>query len=78
MESYKEALAAYLKSDGSTQAALADAISKTQAAVSRYATGERFPDSKTARDIDEKTNGAVPLTLWQREAAQRIGLDVAA
>lgn len=74
MDTYQAALAEYLKPDTRKQADLAEAIGKSQAAVSRYATGERFPAAPTARDIDRVSGGAVPFELWQREAAQRIGI----
>lgn len=74
MASYSEAISAYLDMPDRGQAALAGAIGKTQAAVSRYATGVRFPDADTARAIDRATDGGIPFSLWQMEAARRIGL----
>jgi predicted transcriptional regulator len=74
MDSYRTALAEYLKPDTRKQAELAVALGKSQAAVSRYATGARFPRSTTAKDIDRITGGAVPFELWQAEAAQRFGI----
>lgn len=74
MDTYQAALAEYLKPDTRKQAELASAINRSQAAVSRYVTGERFPGALTAREIDRATGGAVPFEMWQREAAQRIGI----
>lgn len=73
MSTYKDALRQFLDGE-ETQGALAAQIGKTQASVSRYAAGARFPDVGTARLIDAATNGAVPLSLWQAEAMARIGL----
>ncbi|MDH7973710.1 hypothetical protein QH494_16075 [Sphingomonas sp. AR_OL41] len=74
MSEYHSTLAAYLNADANKQSVLAVAIGKSQAAVSRYAGGTRWPDLETARAIDASTGGAVPLSLWQIEAARRIGL----
>jgi len=78
MDSYSTAIERYLAPADRTQAKLADAIKTSQAAVSRYANGERFPDAATAREIDKATDGEVPFSLWQQEMAQRVGLDAAA
>jgi transcriptional regulator with XRE-family HTH domain len=76
MDSYRETLAAYLSVEGRTQAKLADEISTSQVAVSRYVSGARFPDSSIAREIDRATGGEVPFSAWQAEASQRMGLDI--
>jgi hypothetical protein len=73
MSTYKDALRQYLEGE-ETQGALANQIGKTQASVSRYVAGVRFPDVATARLIDAATAGAVPFALWQAEAMARIGL----
>lgn len=75
MSIYSEALAAYLRSaDAGTQSDLAARAGTTQAAVSRYATGKRFPDHKIAAELDRATNGQVPLSLWRVVAAEKAGL----
>lgn len=71
MDTYSRALAAFLTSNGRTQEALAEQISRTQVAVSRYAQGKRFPDAETARKIHEATEGAVPFDVWQQVAAAK-------
>lgn len=73
MSNYAPALRAYL-SLGVTHADLAAKISKTQASVTRYASGDRFPDADTARQIDEATGGAVPFALWQADFMARSGI----
>ncbi len=75
MSIYSEALDGYLKSPGAlNQSDLADRSGCTQAAISRYATGKRFPDSTVASKIDETTGGKVPISLWRVVAAERAGL----
>lgn len=78
MDDYRRALGAYLEPKERTQEALAGLIGRSQAAVNRYATGERFPDADTARKIEEATEGAVPFDLWQRVAMDRLGMGLAA
>ena len=78
MEAYQKALAAYLEPADRTQAALADKIGKTQAAINRYVNGARFPDAQTARQIHDATDGAVPFELWQSAALTRLGIEEAA
>lgn len=75
--SYRKALEAYLAPEDRTQAALAEAAKTSQPNINRYVTGARFPDAAMAKAIDAATGGAVPFSLWQREAAQRIGLEAA-
>lgn len=74
MSTFQQSLAEWLSVEGNAQAALAEAIGKSQAAVSRYARGERFPDADTARQIDQHTSGLVPFACWQREFLTRSGL----
>jgi transcriptional regulator with XRE-family HTH domain len=74
--SYTKALTEYLT--GTTQSALADDAGITQASVSRYVAGERFPERDVAEKIDRATGGKVPLSLWQAEMAARLGLGEAA
>lgn len=71
MDAYRRALAAYLEPEDRTQDALASRINRTQAAVSRYVTGERFPDAATARLIHDATAGSVPFETWQQVAAAK-------
>lgn len=72
MSSYATALTAYLETE--KQHDLAHAVNRTQAAISRYAKGKRFPDRTTAELIDKATEGKVPLALWMGEATKRFGL----
>ena len=74
MDIYRAALSQYLDPPERTQEALGAAIGKSQVAISRYVNGERFPDVDTARAIDAATDGAVPLSLWRADAAQRFGI----
>jgi len=78
MSTYRTALQAHLAIDGNTQAKLAEAAGITQAAISRYVTGDRFPDREMAQKIDIATEGGVSLAIWREEAARRLGLDAAA
>lgn len=71
MDAYSRALAAYLAPEERTQEALAADVGTTQAAISRYATGARFPNAETARTIHDKTDGAVPFETWQEVAAAK-------
>ena len=72
MGAYSEALAAYLKTE--KQQEVAERVNVTQASISRYATGERFPSREIAEQIDQATSGQVPVGLWIAEAAVRFGL----
>lgn len=75
MSIYATALRAYLDSPGAlNQNDLADRADCTQAAISRYAKGKRFPDAKTAARISEATKGEVPFDTWRQVAAERAGL----
>lgn len=75
MSIYARALSAYLASAGAmNQSDLAERAKCTQAAISRYANGERFPNSETASLIDEATGGMVPFDTWREVAAKRAGL----
>lgn len=74
MSTYATTLRSFLESETTTQAAFADAINKTQAAVNRYANGVRFPDANTAREIDAASQGKVPFSVWQDEFMSRAGI----
>lgn len=74
MQTYKDKLGEYLAQPGRTENALAALIGKTQPAVHRYRTGDRFPDADTARDIEKHTEGEVPFSLWQAEFLRRSGI----
>lgn len=75
MSIYSEALAAYFKrADAKKQDDIAARAKCTQAAVSRYATGLRFPPREVAEEIAAATDQAVPMTLWRVVAAERAGL----
>lgn len=71
MDDYRKALSAYLEPKERTQEALAGKIDRSQAAVNRYANGERFPDAETARRIHDATDGEVPFEVWQQVAATK-------
>jgi len=75
MSTFQNALSAWLRSEGNTQTDLGAAIGKSQAAVHRYASGDRFPDATTARAIEQHTNGDVPFHLWQADFLARAGID---
>lgn len=74
MQTYHNALTAYLSQDGVTQKSLAAKIGCSQVAVHRYASGVRFPNITVARLINEATGASVPFELWQQEAARQIGI----
>lgn len=75
MTMYAAALRAYLESpDALNQSDLADKAGCTQASISRYSAGERFPDAETAARISKATDDRVPLDIWRKVAAQRAGL----
>lgn len=80
MSIYAKALKAYLESPGAlNQNDLAERADCTQASISRYSTGERFPDAPTAARISQATGDKVPLDTWRQVAADRAGLgDMAA
>lgn len=73
MDAYPKALAAYLAGNV-RQDDFAKAVGCTQAAISRYKGGQRFPDASTARAIEQASRGAVPFALWEREALKRLGV----
>lgn len=52
-------LSDYLARERLTNKAFGDLIGVTQATVSRYATGERFPDKDTQKLIFDATGGEV-------------------
>lgn len=74
MTTYQDTLAAYLDRPENTETALADRIGKSQAAVNRYRNGERFPDSDTAKAIEQHTGGEVSFAVWRAEFLTRSGL----
>lgn len=74
MGTYSDTLKAHLGGDDVNQERIAEAIGKSQASVSRYAKGLRFPDADTARAIERVTAGAVPFAIWQNEAMERAGI----
>ena len=78
MSTYSNALDAYLSSPDHREADLAEAVGTTQASVNRWRNGKRFPDAKTARDIDEATKGQVAFAVWQADFLDRSGLGEAA
>lgn len=72
MNAYRRALVAYLEPDDRTQQGLADLTKLKQATISRYVTGERFPDAKAARAIHDATNGDVSFAVWAEVATERL------
>ena len=74
MNAYQTALKHFLDRDGVKQDDIAAKIKRSQAALSRYAQGRRFPDAETAKLIEAATDGVVPFALWQSVAAQRFGI----
>jgi transcriptional regulator with XRE-family HTH domain len=72
MDAYRAALQAYLAT--SSQRALADSADTSQANISRYLAGERFPSREIAERIDAATGGSVPFAIWQIVMAERVGI----
>jgi transcriptional regulator with XRE-family HTH domain len=62
---YTEALGAYLRRYGLTQQSFGDAAGFSQTVISQWLAGTRFPSKKTARRLDEATNGEVSFSLWK-------------
>lgn len=77
MDAYSTALKHYLETPGVKQDTLAEAIGCKQPTVHRYAAGDRFPNSQTARLIDQATGGIVSFALWQSVAMKRLGIEPA-
>lgn len=74
MDTFQQALKAYLDIDENAECALASKVKRSQAAINRYRNGKRFPDAETARLIDEHTDGAVPFNNWQADFLARSGI----
>lgn len=74
MQTYSEALAAYLGKPGNKVTDLAERVDTHQPNITRYAKGERFPSAEMARLIEAATDGEVPFELWQRQFLTRNGL----
>jgi transcriptional regulator with XRE-family HTH domain len=72
MNAYAVALTAYLKEG--RQADLAEAAGVTQATISRYASGDRFPSREFADKVEAFTEGKVPVAVWIAAAAKKFGL----
>lgn len=68
---YSEALAAFLKSSGLSQAKFARQVDSSQPTICHYAQGVKLPRKSVARRIDEATGGQVPFNLWQLVAIER-------
>jgi transcriptional regulator with XRE-family HTH domain len=75
MSIYSDALRAFLDAKVMNQSDLAEKADCTQAAISRYASGQRLPPFAIADKIDRATEGQVPLSLWRIVAAKKAGLD---
>ena len=71
---YAEALAAFLKSSGLSQAKFARSVGCSQPTIFHYTTGGRFPAKETARRIELASDGRVPIALWQMTAVERAGI----
>jgi transcriptional regulator with XRE-family HTH domain len=69
---YATALTNYLKSE--SQEELAKRVGCSQATISRYKDGDRFPSRDLAEKIDNATEGKVPVALWIASATKRFGL----
>jgi len=63
------ALAAYLRDAGLTQAELARRLGCSEAFVSYMVSGSRAPGRKLARRIAIATEGAVPMEAWDAQEA---------
>ncbi|ABD27449.1 hypothetical protein Saro_3014 [Novosphingobium aromaticivorans DSM 12444] len=74
MSTYHETLSAFLSEGSMGERELAAAIGRTQVTINRYRNGNRFPDARTARLIDDATGGKVPFPIWQAEFLSRSGL----
>jgi hypothetical protein len=75
MQTYADALKAYLDKPENKVTDLAAAVGTFQPNITRYQTGERFPNAEMARKIDDATKGAVPFSLWHTEFLSRSGLE---
>ncbi|WP_244444549.1 helix-turn-helix domain-containing protein [Nitratireductor basaltis] len=60
----------YLETTGTSQATLADALRISQAAISRYVRGERFPDRNMILKIQRATKGKVKPRDWFEEEGE--------
>jgi transcriptional regulator with XRE-family HTH domain len=74
MATYSDTLAAHLKARKLTDREFGDLIGATQPTVWRYRNGARFPDASVAREIDRRTEGAVPFALWLAEFNAKAGI----
>jgi len=65
-------LAEYLAREGLTHRQFAARLRASQASVSRYAAGERFPEPRMLALIEEETGGKVTaddfMRQWKRSA----------
>lgn len=58
----------YLTKNEISRAQFAEKIGVTEASLSRYLTGDRFPRERILKLIFEATNGAVtPSDFWEQE-----------
>lgn len=74
MLTYAETLKAYLDKPENKVTDLADKVDTHQPNITRYASGERFPNAEMARLIDTATDGEVPFSLWQAEFMRKAGI----
>lgn len=74
MQTYAEALSAYLDQPENKVTDLAERVGTQQPNITRYRAGERFPNAEMARLIDTATGGQVPFSLWHSEFLAKSGL----
>lgn len=64
-----ETLSQYLTAEGVSQVTFAAAVGRTQATISRLASGEARPSLKLALAIEHATSGRVPCAVWKNDGA---------
>ena len=74
MQTYADALKAYLAKPGNKVTDLAEKVETHQPNITRYASGERFPNADMARLLEAATGGEVPFALWHAEFMAKSGL----
>jgi len=62
---YIRALNAHIERNSLTQMGFAKATGFSQTIVWQWLRGTRFPGKKAARQLDERTEGALPFALWK-------------
>lgn len=64
-----EKLGTYLKDKGLSHEAFAKEVEATQATITRYVRGDRFPTPQMIVKIAKATNGEVSASDWYEKAA---------